>query len=239
MKLRPPPPFGDLLAAIDRALGGARDLLPLLAGALVAWWLYVPVHELLHAAGCVAAGGEVTRLELASAYGGRVLARRVPWIVAVDGAYAGRLAGFDTHGSDLVYAVTDLAPFVLALFPGVWGLRRAAARGSAFLVGAATPFALAPWLSLTGDAYELGSLAVTRVGPFAATAVRGVVRGDDLGLAIERVAGGPSAAVAGVALSALLGVAWAWATSAGAARLAGALGERSPAERPPDAAPDS
>ena len=40
--------------------------------------------------------------------------------------YAGRLSGFDTRGSDWIYLATDLGPFVLTIFPGVWWMRRAA-----------------------------------------------------------------------------------------------------------------
>ena len=40
------------------------------------------LHELLHAAACLAAGGEVTRLEIAPQYGGGLMARVFPFVVS-------------------------------------------------------------------------------------------------------------------------------------------------------------
>ncbi len=165
-------------------VAGVRSLLLVGAGLLAGWWVYVPLHELLHALGCWLAGGEVTRLEIAPLYGARWLARIFPFVTS-GGEYAGRLSGFDTHGSDWVYALTDLAPFGLTLFPGFWWLRRAARAGRPIAFGAALPAAFGPVLSLTGDAYELGSLAVVHL-PFWHG--RRVLVGDDL--ASEALGGG-------------------------------------------------
>jgi len=135
--------------------------------------------------------------------------------VAPASDYAGRLSGFDTRGSDLIYLATDLGPFVLTLFPGVWALRRAVAGRRALLFGASLPFALAPFLSLTGDAYEIGSILVTRLPPWAAPAVRGLLRGDDLGKKIAAFAGMAGKAGApwgGAALAVAIGVVWAFLT---------------------------
>ena len=162
-------PFLDLVRGEMRCVERPRYLAWLALGLAAGWWLYVTVHELLHALPCLAVGGEVTRLEIDPLYGGGLLARWIPWVVA-GGEYAGRLSGFDTGGSDLVYLATDLGPFVLTLFPGVWALRRAACAGLPLLFGAALPFALAPLLSLTGDAYEIGSIALTRVRRFGRSA---------------------------------------------------------------------
>ena len=159
-------PFLDLVRGEMRCVERPRDLAWLALGLAAGWWLYVPVHELLHALACLAAGGEVTRLEIDPLYGGGLLARWIPWVVA-GGEYAGRLSGFDTGGSDLVYLATDLGPFVLTLFPGVWALRRAARAGRPLLFGAALPFALAPLLSLTGDAYEIHRLEAMAAGAAA------------------------------------------------------------------------
>lgn len=223
-------PFLDLLRGQARAIGRPRDLLLMLAGLAAGWWLYVPVHELLHAAGCLLAGGEVSRLEIDPLYGGALLARLVPFVVA-GGDYAGRLSGFDTGGSDWVYLATDLAPFVLTIFPGVWLLRLAGRRGAAFLLAAAAPFAFAPFLSLTGDAYEIGSLVVTEMAPWRGAEHRGLV-GDDvvrLAAALARgeadVAAGPLA-WAGLALGAVFGVVWAFGVHALASLVAAGLGQR-------------
>jgi hypothetical protein len=203
-------PFEDVVQGLDRCLDrGARSLLLVGLGLLAGWWIYVPVHELLHAFACQAAGGEVTRLEIDRLYGGGVLARIFPFVVPASD-YAGRLSGFDAHGSDWIYLATDLGPFVLALLPGVWALRRAAAAGNALLFGASLPFALAPFLSLTGDAYEIGSILVTRLPPWSAPAVRELLRGDDLVKKLGELASVPDAPWGGALLAALLGVVWAF-----------------------------
>lgn len=223
-------PFLDLLRAQARAIGRPVDLLWMLAGLAVGWWIYVPAHELLHVAGCLLAGGEVSRLEIDPLYGGALLERIFPFVVA-GGDYAGRLAGFDTGGSDWVYLATDLAPFVLTLFPGVWMLRLAGRRRAAFLFAAAAPFALAPLLSLTGDAYEIGSLVATETAAWRSPEYRPLVA-DDLVLQVTELARGESdlppgpRAWAGVAASALLGTLWAFATYGLASLVATALGQR-------------
>jgi hypothetical protein len=228
-------PFTDTLNGLDRCLDrGARGLLFATLGLLAGWWVYVPVHELLHAAACRATGGEVTRLEIDRIYGGALLARKLPFVVPAS-RYAGRLSGFDTHGSDLIYLATDLGPFLLTLFPGVWALRRAAAAKKAVLFGAALPFALAPLLSLGGDAYEIGSILATRLPPWAAPATRSLLRGDDLGKKLGELASVPGAPWGGALLAVLLGTLWAFGTYTLAGALARALGAE--AVRRPTAAP--
>jgi hypothetical protein len=159
-------PLRDWLDALDAAMrGGGRAAIALVAASLlVTWWLYVPIHELAHAWGCLLAGGRVTRLEISELYGGAWLARRVPYVVA-GSDYAGRLSGFDTRGSDLVYLATDAFPFVLTVLVGVPLLRAvpsAGPRWRAVLLGAAIPLAFAPFASLPGDYYEMGSILVSR-----------------------------------------------------------------------------
>jgi len=224
-------PARDLLAGLDLALAGrAAALVAVFAGLAVGWWIYVPSHELLHVAGCVATGGAVDRLDLDAMYGATLLQRVFPFVHA-GSEYAGRLSGFDTRGSDWIYLATDLAPFVLALFPGLWALRRAARRGSGFLFGLSLPFAFAPWLSLTGDAYEIGSLATVQLSRWSP--LRGLLLGDDVFLRYRALAdiSGP-APWGGFALAIGLGVAWALATTALASWLATRLGEP-PLEAPP------
>ena len=221
-------PWDDALRGLDASLRATRDLLPALAGLILGWWIYVPVHELLHAAACAAAGGGVSRLEIDPLYGGALLARVLPFVVA-GGSYAGRLSGFDTHGSDAIYLATDLGPFVLALWPGVWALRRAAAGRRALWFGLALPFAFAPFLSLTGDAYEIGSVLVTRLPPWSAPAVRELVRGDDLfartsALAATGATAGTGAPWGGLVLAAAVGVLWAFLTYGLGSAVATALG---------------
>ncbi|HEX4960953.1 MAG TPA: hypothetical protein VF173_08955 [Thermoanaerobaculia bacterium] len=221
-------PFRDAVRGLDRCLdAGARGLALAALGLAAGWWLYVPLHELLHAAACRAAGGHVSRLEIDAVYGGALLARVFPFVVPASD-YAGRLSGFDTRGSDWVYLATDLGPFVLTLFPGVWALRRAAAASRPLLFGAALPFALAPFLSLTGDAYEIGSIAVTRLPPWTAPAVRALLRGDDVGKKFSELAAlstRPTGAPwGGAALAVALGVIWAFLTYALGSAVAVKLG---------------
>lgn len=201
------------------------DLGWLALGLALGWWVYVPLHELLHAFACLATGGDVTRLEIDALYGGGVLAWLIPWVTS-GSEYAGRLSGFDTHGSDLVYLATDLGPFLLT-FPGVWLLRRTARLGRPALFGATLPYALAPLLSLTGDAYEIGSILVTRLSPWSDPVVQELLRGDDLILGAQ-VLGGTAASAgtwAGFWLAAGIGVIWAFATCALAAAVARWLGQ--------------
>lgn len=212
--------FLDAFHGLDRCLDrGARGLVLALLGLVAGWWLYVPVHELLHAAACLAAGGEVTRLEIAPQYGGGLLSRIFPFVVS-GGDYAGRLSGFDTRGSDLIYLATDLGPFLLTLFPGVWLLRRAGTTGRPILFGLALPFAFAPFLSLTGDAYEIGSILVTQLPAWEET-----LRGDDLIKKAEELAALPDAPWGGFVLAALLGLAWAVLTCMAGGAVARALGQ--------------
>lgn len=233
-------PFRDTIRGLDRCLDtGARGLALAALGLVAGWWFYVPLHELLHAAACRATGGQVSRLEIEAMYGGALLARVFPFVVPASG-YAGRLSGFDTRGSDLIYLATDLGPFAL-LFPGIWALRRAAAARRSLLFGASLPFALAPFLSLTGDAYEIGSILVTRLPPWSAPAVRGLLRGDDLGKKVSAFAGMAGALWGGAALAVAIGVVWAFLTYGLGSAVARALGQppvESPRHLAVPAAPD-
>jgi hypothetical protein len=202
--------------------------------------LYVPAHELLHAAGCLAAGGEVSVLEIDPIYGAQALARIFPFVRA-GGAHAGRLSGFDTGGSDWVYLATDLAPFLLALLPGFWWLRRAARAERPIAFGAALPTALAPLLSLTGDAYEIGSLVVVHLPPWSGERL---LVGDDLGAKLKEVVQMPQAGegrLAGLIVATLLGCLWAFAWIVLARHLAARLGqpELSPCSPPSGNPPSS
>jgi hypothetical protein len=124
-------PLRDLLAAMEaqilRASHPKRALVIVLVAGVASWWVYVPVHELLHALGCYVTGGSVTELQIAPEYGGALFARFLPFVVG-NSEYAGRLSGFDTHGSDVIYLATDALPFLLTVFFGV-PLLKACARG--------------------------------------------------------------------------------------------------------------
>ena len=213
--------FLDAFHGLDRCLDrGPRGLVLILLALAAGWWIYVPVHELLHAGACLAAGGEVSRLEIAPQYGGGLFARIFPFVVS-GGEYAGRLSGFDTHDNDLIYLATDLGPFVLTLFPGIWLLRRAGTARRPILFGLALPFAFAPYLSLPGDAYEIGSILVTQFPEWDAS-----LRGDDIVKKAQELAALPNAPWGGFALAALLGLIWAVLTCMAGGGVARVLGER-------------
>ncbi|HSU82072.1 MAG TPA: hypothetical protein VLR69_06600, partial [Thermoanaerobaculia bacterium] len=94
---------------------------------------------------------------------------------------------------------------------------------------------LAPFLSLGGDAYEIGSILATRLPPWSAPATRALLRGDDLGKKIGELSGAPGAPWGGALLAVLLGTLWAFGTYALAGAMARALGQE--AVRRPTAAP--
>lgn len=205
-------PFLEIYHGMDHALAGDIRRLPLMfLGLLLGWWIYVPLHELLHALGCLAAGGEVTRLEIDALYGGTVLAEIFPWVIA-ESEYAGRLSGFSTRGSDLVYLVTVLAPYALTLWPGLWALRYAVRKGSIGLFSAMIPWAFAPFISWVGDAYEIGSILVTRLPIWSSETLTQSIRGDDLFLITGRMweTGAGGLHWAGVVFAAMVGLIWAY-----------------------------
>lgn len=161
----------------------ARIIVLILAAAM-SWWVYVPVHELLHALGCVLGGGEVTRLELSPLYGAALLQQWLSFI-AVGSDYAGQLTGFDTHGSDAVYLLTDLLPFVLTVVLGVPLLKSAVEASTtwraALRLGLGLPIGYAPFISLTGDYYEMGAILVSRGAAYVQPALAPARwRSDDL-----------------------------------------------------------
>jgi hypothetical protein len=183
-------PWEDLTRALAAALPEPpwAASIAALAGLLVSWWLYVPIHELLHALGCVATGGSVTRLEIGRWYGAALLQPVFPF-VSVGSDYAGRLSGFDTRGSDLCYLATVFAPYLLTILVGVPLLQRALrgghpGAGAAFRFGLLMPVAFAPFVNLLGDLYELGSIAVSRVAAAGAGADAARWRSDDLPLLV-------------------------------------------------------
>lgn len=185
-------PVRDYLALVDGlAQGRPAHWLWLLLGMVAGWWIYVPVHELLHALGCLATGGEITQLEIAEVYGGGLLAAWIPWVSA-GSDYAGQLTGFDTKGNDFIYLSTVLLPYLLTVFPGVWMVRRLIAppRASASLVaGLGLSAALAPFISLSGDLYEAGSILVTgAIGLGGDMSAQARYRSDDLFLLIDELA---------------------------------------------------
>ena len=218
-------PIDDYLAALtvffDRLTPASG--LALAVSAVASWWVYVPLHELAHAFGCLLGGGTVTKLEIDEMYGAALLQPLFPFI-SIGSDYAGRLSGFDTGGNDATYLLTDFLPFVATIALGVPLLRAAARPGrsaaaQAAMFGAALPIAFAPFISLIGDYYEMGSIVVSR----AAAPLRPGIeltrwRSDDLiALASERFGTTGDAGLAdalGIAAALLLGCLFAWLTYA-------------------------
>jgi hypothetical protein len=220
-------PFQDILNGLERCLEpGVRGLVTTFAALLGAWWIYVPIHELLHAFGCELGGGRIWRLEIDPLYGGALLERWFSFVEA-GGDYAGRLAGFDTGGSTAVHLLTTGLPFALTVFPGVWLLRWGARRGLGFAFGAGLVPATAPIVSLTGDAYEIGSLLATQIAPWSIEPARTALIGDDVAVVAPALSGGGALLWSGFALAVVLGLTWAFLIYGAGAAVARHLGQPS------------
>jgi hypothetical protein len=211
-------PFDASVQALEPILGGARPVRGsalLMISVVASWYLYVPIHELLHALGCAATGGTVTTLQIQTQYGGELLAG-VFSFVEPGGDYAGRLSDFDTHGSDFVYLATDALPFALSILVGVPLLRRAARTGSPLLAGPGFVLGLAPFYNIPGDYFEMASILTTA----ALGKSWQVLRSDDVLRLVSQLVNEPVAlgfvdglepgAVAVVAASLLLAIALAY-----------------------------
>jgi hypothetical protein len=162
-------PLHDYLVALNICLGRfrTRNLAAIILSFVFSWWIYVPVHELFHALGCIIGGGQVSRLEISTMYGADFL-KGFFHFIEPGSEYAGRLSGFDTHGSDLTYLLTDFFPYTLTIFLGVPLLKSVSSGNSLPLMksvkfGISMPVAYAPFISITGDFYEMGSIIVSRV----------------------------------------------------------------------------
>ena len=168
-------PFEDFFSGLESCLVKFSPLVivALLISFVASWWIYVPIHELGHAFGCMLGGGTVTELQVSPMYGAALLKEFFPF-VTVGSEYAGQLTGFDTKGSDLIYLLTDFFPFLLTIFIGVPLLRSAAGSKplwAALKLGFGLPIAFAPFISFSGDYYEMGSIIVSKIGSIISPAV--------------------------------------------------------------------
>lgn len=158
-------PFDDMLCAMEpimRVRSVWRSLVPMLLSMLITWFIYVPIHELLHVGGYVVAGGPIEEavLEIKPMYGGHILAKYFSFVEA-GGPYAGRLREFK-RDDDFIYLATDFGPFILSVLFGVVLLRICAQRRRPLLFGPAVVLGAAPFYNLPGDYYEMGSIMTTR-----------------------------------------------------------------------------
>ena len=214
-------PFEDFLSALDRSLGKSApvNIALVVIMFVAAWWIYVPIHELFHAFGCMLGGGTVTELAISPKYGGSILSKFFPF-VSSGSDYAGQLTGFDTGGSDLTYLLTDFLPYLLTVFIGVPLLRsarRSAPLGASIKLGISLPIAFAPFISFSGDYYEMGSIIVSRiVSTFDPSLEPSRWRSDDLFKLSDELffSGGAYGAgdVVGVICSFILGIALTYVT---------------------------
>ena len=141
----------------------SRATIPLFfLSVIITWFVYVPIHELMHVAGCIATGGTVSELVMGREYGADFLQHIFPFIVPQTTQYAGRLTGF-SPSADFGYFVTDIAPFLLTIFPGVILYIHAVRQKKLWLTGPGLVIGLAPFINLTGDYFEMGTIISTRV----------------------------------------------------------------------------
>ncbi len=208
-------PFEDFFSGLESALVkfSFLTLIALIASFVISWWIYVPLHELGHALGCILGGGTVSELEISPMYGAELLKEIFPF-VSVGSDYAGQLTGFDTKGSDLIYLLTDFFPFLLTIFIGVPLLRSASGSkplSAAIKLGLGLPIAFAPFISFSGDYYEMGSIIVSKIANLISPAIEITRwRSDDVFKLAGEIffSGSPygAADIVGVAVSFLLGI---------------------------------
>ena len=157
--------FSIFLSAFEIVLEhkGYKALLWMLAGVLLFWHIYVPVHEMLHVAGCLLGGGEVSALNLKPQYGGLLLSKFFSFVIPASG-YAGRLTGFQTPNA-WSHALVDFFPYSISLF-GICIIRLSEKRNSPFFLGLGFILTFVPLISIPGDYYEAVSLLTTRVASY-------------------------------------------------------------------------
>ncbi|MBN1296784.1 hypothetical protein JXA80_08375 [bacterium] len=139
----------------------ARPTIVLMLSLIITWFVYVPIHELLHVAGCVGTGGSVSELVMGREYGANYLKAVFPFITPATSRYAGRVTGFEPNG-DIGYLITVFAPFLLTVFPGVQCLRKGIVSRQIAWLGPGIVIGLASFYNLTGDFFEMGTILSTR-----------------------------------------------------------------------------
>ncbi len=176
--------FGTFEEIISEA--GYKGLIKVLVGLIIFFHLYVPLHELLHVAGCILGGGQVTSLTLKPQYGGSILGKLFPFIVP-ESEYAGRLTGFTTPNR-WAYAFVDFLPYTLSLF-GIALIMYCRKKRAAFLLGLGFVLAFVPFMSIPGDYYEAVSLVTTRIAETMDPRLQeGVLVSDDLFRSVKGLA---------------------------------------------------
>ena len=208
-------PFEDFFRALESSISKSPyiNLIMMIICFGLSWWVYVPVHELFHAFGCMLGGGSVTELQISPEYGAGFLKEIFPF-VTVGSDYAGQLTGFDTNGNDLIYLLTDFFPFLLTIVIGVPLLRSASKSTglrAAIKLGISLPIALAPFISFSGDYYEMGSILVSGIADSITSSTQYLIwRSDDVFKLVSELFFSDQAYstldIAGVILSFVLGI---------------------------------
>ena len=135
--------------------GSNKKLVILLLVFFVSFWIYVPIHELMHALATFLVGGEVRELAIDATYGGVFFAKIFPFVVS-ESEYAGQLTDFTTPNK-FAYFIVDMFPYLLSL-PGVLLIRLAAKYKRLWLFSLGFLLMLVPITQIFGDFYEAASL---------------------------------------------------------------------------------
>ena len=135
--------------------GSNKKLVILLLVFFVSFWIYVPIHELMHAFATFLVGGEVRELAIDATYGGVFFAKIFPFVVS-ESEYAGQLTDFTTPNK-FAYFIVDMFPYLLSL-PGVLLIRLAAKYKRLWLFSLGFLLMLVPITQIFGDFYEAASL---------------------------------------------------------------------------------
>ena len=137
--------------------GSNIKLLVLLLVFFISFWVYVPIHELMHAFATILVGGEVRELAIDATYGGVFFAKIFPFVVS-ESDYAGQLTDFTTPNK-FAYFIVDMFPYLLSL-PGVLLIRLAAKYKRLWLFSLGFLLMLVPMTQIFGDFYEAASLGI-------------------------------------------------------------------------------
>ena len=137
--------------------GSNFKLFILFSAFLASWWLYVPIHELMHVAGCIIMGGEVNELAIDPMYGGKLLSNIFPFVVS-ESDYAGQLTDFTTPNK-YAYFIVDMFPYLLSL-PAVLLIKLATKHRHIWLFSLGFLLMFVPLTQMFGDFYEATSLGV-------------------------------------------------------------------------------
>ncbi|MBN1878526.1 hypothetical protein JW823_00270 [bacterium] len=188
-----------LILPFQRVDDRLKSLAILVSSIGLTWFIYVPIHELLHVGGCVITGGTVSELILGREYGADLLRHIFPFITPITTQYAGRVTGFQPNG-DIGYLVTVFAPFILTVFPGVWFIGKALQTAKIWFWGPGIVMGLASFYNLTGDFFEIGTIFSTRLLDFVSLGFSSEVipsfwelRSDDVFRLFSEIASAPDA----------------------------------------------